>query len=316
MERDGQHRVGLGSQQPDLRHHARGRDSDAPSGKLQAFLIGQHADGLTQVIKIIQGLAHAHEDDIGDKAAVASGHKSPVRCGAPRIIVQTIPGDQHLGDDFRRREIAHQLLRAGVAEGAIQCAADLAGDTQRAPLALGNINAFHLCSTIEPAGRSEPDQPFAGAILADLLADNPGALQRIGFSQPLAQRFRDSGHIIEIRRAAHIDPMPELRHPHSLFLVWHADVRESFRQSCTAQACDGDTAVDLGHSMALLGHSIGGKLQGLIVVERPGHRGRLAQNTAIRICLMSIPSEPAPEPGQSRSARSDPLCRCRAAMCL
>ena len=35
-------------------------------------------------------------------------------------------------DDLGRRQIAHQLLRAGVAEAAIQRAADLRGDAQRA----------------------------------------------------------------------------------------------------------------------------------------------------------------------------------------
>ena len=52
-------------------------------------------------------------------------------------------------DDLLRRQIAHQLLRAGVAEGAIERAADLARDAERAAIALGNIDAFDFGALVQ-----------------------------------------------------------------------------------------------------------------------------------------------------------------------
>ena len=50
----------------------------------------------------------------------------------------------HLADDFAGGEIAHQALGAGVAEGAVERAADLARHAQRAALGVGDVDAFDL----------------------------------------------------------------------------------------------------------------------------------------------------------------------------
>src|SRR2546423_1422248 len=48
-----------------------------------------------------------------------------------RPIAEPVARHHHLSDDFARREIAHQPLRAGVTERASERAADLARHAQR-----------------------------------------------------------------------------------------------------------------------------------------------------------------------------------------
>ena len=69
----------------------------------------------------------------------------------------------------RRGQVAHQLLRAGVAEGTGQRAADLAGNAQRAAPFLGDVDRLDLV----PA--RDAHQVLAGAVGADLAADDLAA---------------------------------------------------------------------------------------------------------------------------------------------
>src|SRR3546814_1276128 len=68
----------------------------------------------------------------------------------------------HLPDDLARGEVADEAHRAGVAETAIQCAADLARHTERSPIGVGNEH--HLIFL--PVGGGE--QPFARAVARHL----------------------------------------------------------------------------------------------------------------------------------------------------
>ena len=61
--------------------------------------------------------------------------------------------DHHLRGDLGRRQVADQLLRAGVAGGAGQRAADLARDAERAASFFRDIDAFHLDRTAGTARR-------------------------------------------------------------------------------------------------------------------------------------------------------------------
>ena len=65
------------------------------------------------------------------------------RLGA-RPIADAIAGEQDLADDLRHLEVAHQALRAGVAERAGERAADLARDAQGATVDLGYVDGFDL----------------------------------------------------------------------------------------------------------------------------------------------------------------------------
>ena len=89
-----------------------------------------------------------------------------------RKIAEPLARDDELRDDLARGEIAHQLLRAGMAESAVERAADLARNAERAAVALGNIDAFDLGAPVASIDRGEPEQPFAGAVGGDLLVDD------------------------------------------------------------------------------------------------------------------------------------------------
>jgi hypothetical protein len=84
-------------------------------------------------------------------------------------IAEPVARHHQLRHDLLGGEIAHQTLRAGVAEGAGQRAADLARDAERAAIDLGDVDAFDLGAAITRAGRGHPDQPFAGAVGRNLL---------------------------------------------------------------------------------------------------------------------------------------------------
>ncbi len=86
-------------------------------------------------------------------------------------VAEPVAGKQQLGEDFLSRQVAHQPLRAGVAEIASQRAAHLAGDAERAPALLGNVDGLDL-DRASGAARREAQQPFAGAVVGDLLLDD------------------------------------------------------------------------------------------------------------------------------------------------
>ena len=105
-------------------------------------------DSIAHAVEIIERLAHAHENDVRDEAPAIVGNESAVRCRAIREIAKPVARHHHLGDDLLGLEVAHQALRAGMAEGAGQRAADLAGDAERAAIDLGDIDAFDLGAAI------------------------------------------------------------------------------------------------------------------------------------------------------------------------
>ena len=72
---------------------------------------------LGDILIIIERLTHAHDDDVGKMARRAILGAWPFTIGIARR--------DELADDFRRSQIAHQGLRAGVAKAAGQRAANL-----------------------------------------------------------------------------------------------------------------------------------------------------------------------------------------------
>src|SRR6516162_5314904 len=77
-----------------------------------------------------------------------------------------------LDDDLTRGEISHQPLCAGVAECAVQGAADLRGDAQRAAVGLRDIDAFDLMRPLVAVAARQPQQPLAGTVAGGLLGHN------------------------------------------------------------------------------------------------------------------------------------------------
>src|SRR5262249_17505852 len=136
----------------------------------------------------------------------------PARARGPQPITEAIARDHDLPDDLAGREVAHEPLRAGMAERAGERAADLAGDTKRAAVGLGDIDTFDL---VRPLGQSparmfagEPQQPFARAVDRDLLGHDLGAREREMPRERGAQLLRHAGHLVEAARATHVEPVP------------------------------------------------------------------------------------------------------------
>jgi hypothetical protein len=69
--------------------------------------------------KLYKRLAHPHQHDVRDQPHLF------LRRTRDRPFVQIVARQHDLTDDFGRRQVAHQFLRAGVAEGTGQRAADL-----------------------------------------------------------------------------------------------------------------------------------------------------------------------------------------------
>ena len=96
------------------------------------------------------------------------------------------------------------MHRAGVAEAAIERAADLAGNAQGAPVGIGDEDHFEIVAI------GGAQQPFAGAIHAVLRLDHFGPPDHEAFRQPRAHRLGDVGHLGKFGDAAVIQPMIDL----------------------------------------------------------------------------------------------------------
>ena len=108
------------------------------------------------------------------RSAAASPGRAVGRCQSPSRSRATItwptisPGG----------EVAHQPLRAGVAERAGQRAADLARQAQRAAVGLRDVDALDLVRALAGVLARQPQQPFARAVGGDLLGHDLGPRQR------------------------------------------------------------------------------------------------------------------------------------------
>ncbi len=198
MQRDGERRTDFFPRARNHGHNARGRERDAAFGKRQRIAIGDNGEGGFHIVEIVERFAHAHHHHIGDAAARR----------AARPIIQRIARNQHLADDFARREIAHEFLGAGVTEAAIERAADLAGDAERAAVRIGDED--HL--VILAVRRAE--QPFARAVIRNLFGHRFGAGEREAFAKLRAEILCQIAHRLEVARAVDIDPVPQLAHAH------------------------------------------------------------------------------------------------------
>jgi hypothetical protein len=189
-----------------------------------------------EVDTVIRRRAHPHEDDVGDEAAAVAGDVDAGRGRKAREVAEPLAGDDQLADDLGRRQVADELLRAGVAELAGQRAADLARDAERAAPLLGDVDGLDLGAAIVRAGRRQPQQPFARAVDRDLLGDDLGPRQRTGRRERGPQLLADIGHRREIGAAAMIDPVPELAGAHPHLRRRHADGSERIAELRTRQA--------------------------------------------------------------------------------
>ena len=135
-------------------------------------------------------------------------------------VVEAVARHHHLADDLAGGEIAHQPLRAGVAERAVQRAADLGGDAQRAAVGLGDVDALDLMRPLDIVAARQPQQPFAGAVGRDLLGHHFGPVDGEMLFELGAHVLRDVGHLGKgLWRRAH-----------------RSSARAAARASCAARA--------------------------------------------------------------------------------
>jgi hypothetical protein len=125
-----------------------------------------------------------------------------------RPFVKIVARHHDLAHDFARREVAHQLLRAGMAERTGQRAPHLGGDAQRAAIGFGDIDDLDLM----PPG--DAGEVFARAICTDLFRDHLGDFDHELLGQLRAIGLGEVRHLGKIAHAPLIDPLPDLVHPH------------------------------------------------------------------------------------------------------
>ena len=186
------------SSSPTLRNHrhdARGRERDAAAAEGDALLVHDDPERRSHVVEIVERLAHAHHDDVAEHAR---------RLGGRRPFAIAVARHHELADDLGRRQVAHQGLRAGVAEAAGERAADLARDADRAAILLGDVDRLGLVAV------GEAQQPFARAVGRALLGDDLGPLDHEQLGQAVTRLLGDVGHAAEIGHAMPVDPLPDL----------------------------------------------------------------------------------------------------------
>src|SRR5690606_5995437 len=126
VQRNGEHGPALGAPAGNLRHNAGCRQRDAPLGDGESFTVRGDLHGRFYILEIVKRLTHAHEHDVGDLALGARQQPSVAGWLGAWPIANPVTRQHDLADDLLDLEIAHQPLRAGMAERAIQRAADLA----------------------------------------------------------------------------------------------------------------------------------------------------------------------------------------------
>ena len=121
---------------------ADGGDGDLRHGKVHALGLGEDADGLRDVVVVVERLAHAHEhevlDAVGEVGVVGEAAAFFVveRAGDFHVAVSLaeLAGDEALAHDFAGGEILDETHAAGFAECASHAAAHLGGDAERVPV--------------------------------------------------------------------------------------------------------------------------------------------------------------------------------------
>jgi hypothetical protein len=83
------------------------------SGIARPLAVGQDPHGPQDVVEVVHGLAHAHEDHVLHR------------------LSQNLPGHQHLGHDLAGIQVAQVAESCGLAEGAAHLAAHLRRHAQR-----------------------------------------------------------------------------------------------------------------------------------------------------------------------------------------
>src|SRR4030095_13433888 len=97
-----------------------------------------------------------------------------------------------LADDLARREIAVEALLAGGTERAVERAAGLRRDAERAAVIFGNVDR------LDRVGAADVDQPLAGAVRSRRIADDPRRAGGDGRPGALAPPPSPGAHLLTV----------------------------------------------------------------------------------------------------------------------
>ena len=129
------------------RNMSNGREGNFASGEVEAGGMEQDFDGAHDVIVVVEGFTHAHEDEVGD---------------ASLLFIGDFLRHENLLEDFVGGEISPKTKRCSSAEGAAEFAADLRGDAEGESVWGRDENGFDDIAVIEGEG------DFIGAVFGDM----------------------------------------------------------------------------------------------------------------------------------------------------
>ena len=179
---------GLGRQPFEPREHADRRERHPARCDGEAMLVGEHAQGPHRLIVVVQGFAHAHEDDV-ERGLEQVQH--------PRQ-------DADLSGNFSGGQIADDAHLPGEAEGAPHRAPDLRRDAERLLRRIGDVDRLDQ----PPIG--EPEQELGGAVGRHVVPRHDRCGDGGALRERRPQRPREVGHGGEVRDAATMNPAVDL----------------------------------------------------------------------------------------------------------
>ena len=107
---------------------------------------------------------------------------------------------------------------------AVQRAADLRGDAQRAAVGFRDVDALDLMRFLEAVAARQAQQPFTGTVAGNLLGDHLGTRHGKMRFEPRAGVLGDRSHLAKVLGATEVDPVPDLLRAHLALRGRYADL--------------------------------------------------------------------------------------------
>ena len=161
------------------------------------MLVGEDAQRLHRLVVVVQGLAHAHEDDV--EAVIGE--------------IQLADEDANLPDDFSGGEIPVDPHLAGQAERAAHRAADLRRDAEGHAVGVGEVLAggiFGDADGLDVLAVAQREQELGGAVGRLLAAHDQRRVDVEVGGERRAQLAAQIAHEREVADAALVDPLKDL----------------------------------------------------------------------------------------------------------
>src|SRR5262249_1694743 len=172
----------------------------------------------------------------------------------------------------------HQPLGAGMAERAIERAADLARYAKGASPCLRYVDTFHFMRPL--IFSRQPQQPFSRAVDRHLLSDDLWPRDGEPVFKRGAQLLGYAGHGVERGGAADVEPMPKLLAAHFALCRRHANLAKRRRKLRTRPADErGPVRIHIALQRRLLDKSGGGRGFKVDAHDTPCRRNEVAANT-------------------------------------